>query len=308
MRLVECVPNYSEGRRREVVEEIVKAIESVEGVKVIDWSMDADHNRSVVTCIAPPEKAVEAMLRGAEVAVKHIDLRHHQGEHPRMGAVDVVPFVPLMGVSMKDCVELAYEFGQKLWETLKVPVYFYAEAAKEPHKYRLPDIRKGEFEGLPEKMKDPKWYPDVGEPQPHPSAGATVTGARQFLIAYNVYLNTPDVKIAKKIAKAVRESSGGLKNVQAKGVFIEERGLAQVTMNILNFKKTPIPKVFDLVKREALRYGVFPVESEIIGLIPLDAMVGVFKYYLQAHGFKREQILDEMVYRTLLGSEEDDTK
>ncbi len=300
MKLVECVPNYSEGRRREVVEEIVRAIESVDGVKVIDWSMDADHNRSVVTCIAPPDKAVEAMLKGAEVAVKHIDLRQHRGEHPRIGAVDVVPFVPLMGMTMKECAYLAYEFGKKMWETLKVPVYFYAEAAKEPHKYRLPDIRKGEFENLAEKMKDPKWHPDVGDPVPHPSAGATVTGARQFLIAYNVYLNTPDVKIAKKIAKAVRESSGGLKNVQAKGVFIEERGLAQVTMNILNFKKTPIPKVFELVKREALRYGVLPVESEIIGLIPLDAMVGVSKYYLQAHGFKREQVLDEMVYRTLL--------
>jgi len=306
MRLVECVPNYSEGRRRDVVEKIVKAIESVDGVKVIDWSMDADHNRSVVTCIAPPEKAVEAMLRGAEVAIENIDLRKHEGQHPRLGAVDVVPFVPLMNVTMKECAELAYKFGEELWNKLKVPVYFYAEAAKEPHKYRLPDIRKGEFEGLPEKMKNPKWHPDVGEPVPHPSAGATVTGARQFLIAYNVYLNTPDVKIAKKIAKAVRESSGGLKNVQAKGVFIEERGLAQVTMNILNFKKTPIPKVFELVKREALRYGVLPVESEIIGLIPLDAMVSAFKYYLQAHGFKREQILDEMVYRALLDTAGDD--
>ncbi len=300
MKLVECVPNYSEGRRKDVVEEIVKAIESVSGVKVIDWSMDADHNRSVVTCIAPPDKAVEAMLKGAEVAIKHIDLRSHRGEHPRIGAVDVVPFVPLMDISMKECAALAYEFGQKLWDSLKVPVYFYAEAAKAPHKYRLPDIRKGEFEGLSEKMKDPQWYPDVGEPQPHPTAGATVTGARQFLIAYNVYLNTPDVKIAKKVAKAVRESSGGLKNVQAKGVFIEERGLAQVTMNILNFKKTPIPKVFELVKREAQRYGVLPVESEIIGLVPLDALVDVFKYYLQAHNFKRSQVLDEMVYKALL--------
>lgn len=305
MELVECVPNYSEGRRKDVIEKIVNAIEEVDGVVVIDWSMDKDHNRSVVTCIAPPDKAVEAMLRGAEVAIKHIDLRSHKGEHPRIGAVDVVPFVPLMGVSMKECVELSYKFGNALWEKFKVPVYFYAESAIEQHKYRLPDIRKGEFEGLSEKMKDPKWYPDVGNPEPHPTAGATVTGARQFLIAYNVYLNTNDVKIAKKIAKAVRESSGGLKNVQAKGVFIEERNLAQVTMNILNFKKTPIPRVFELVKREAQRYGVVPVESEIIGLIPLDAIVSVFKYYLQAHNFKREQILDEMVYKVLLDNRED---
>ncbi len=304
MRLVECVPNYSEGRREDVVRKIVEAIESVPGVRVLDWSMDPDHNRSVVTCIAPPEVAVEAMIRGAKVAVQYIDLNHHQGEHPRIGAVDVVPFVPLMNVTMEDCVKLAEEFGKRMWEELRIPVYLYAEAARRPERRLLPNIRKGEFEALKEEISKPERHPDIGEPVIHPTAGATVTGARPFLVAFNVYLNTPDVKIAKKIARAVRESSGGLKNVQAKGVFIAERNQAQVTMNLLNIKRTPIPRVFELVKREAERYGVSVVESEVIGLIPMDALVSAFKYYLQAHGFKRAQILEEKVYKALLGWDE----
>lgn len=298
-KLVECVPNVSEGRNKESIEAMAAAIRSVPGVRLLDVQSDPDHHRTVFTFVGEPEGVAEAVLALFAAALPCIDLRVHRGEHPRMGAVDVVPFVPVRGVSMKDCVELARTVGQKVWEKFRVPVYLYGEAATKPERADLSEIRKGEFEGFFEKIKDPQWAPDFGEPVVHPTAGVTAIGAREFLIAFNVNLGTSDIRVAKEIAKAVRFSSGGLRYVKALGMELRERGIVQVSMNLTNFRKTPLPRVLELVRREAQRFGVPVVGTEIVGLIPEEALVQVAEYYLQLEGFSINQILERRIDEAL---------
>lgn len=290
-RLVECVPNISEGRRPEVIAAVAAAVRGTDGVRLLDVQSDASHNRSVVTFAGEVEAVRRASVALAQVAVAHIDLRQHQGEHPRMGAVDVIPFVPLGETAMEDCIALARQVGQDIWAQLQVPVYYYGRAATAAHRLRLPEVRRGEFEGLAEKMRQPAWGPDVGDPRPHPTAGAVAVGARGPLIAYNVNLRTTDVQIARAVARAVRESSGGLVNVQARGV-VAASGLAQVTINILDASATPMVRVFDLIRQEADRFGVAIAESEVVGLVPLDALLDVARAALRLRDFSRDQVLD----------------
>src|SRR6185369_3419545 len=262
--LVECVPNFSEGRDKSKVDAIVDAMK-MDGVYLLDREMDSDHNRCVITLVGNREAIQEAAIRGVGKATELIDLTKHQGAHPRMGAADVIPFIPIDGVSLEDCVQISRKVGEEIWKRYQIPVYFYEAAAKSPERTNLENIRRGQFEGIRDEIAtNPTRKPDVGDPRVHPTAGATVVGARKFLIAYNVFLNTTDVDIAKKIAKAVRFSNGGMRFV--KGAGFPVRGLAQVSMNLTDFEQTPIARVFEYVKREAARYGVMPVSSEIVGL------------------------------------------
>jgi len=295
-KIVECVPNFSEGRRPEVVREIVAAVESVPGVQLLDYSSDSNHNRSVLTFIGEPAPVKEAAFRAIAKAAELINMDEHWGEHPRIGATDVVPFVPVLGVTMADCVALARELGAEVAEKLRIPVYLYEEAATRPDRRNLADIRRGEYEGLKKEIHLPERRPDFGDPVMHPTAGATVIGAREFLIAFNINLGTPDVSIAKKIARVVRASSGGLMYVKALGIKLEDRNLAQVSMNLTNFKKTPMHVVFNLVKSEAERYGVPIVGSEIVGLVPLDALLAAAEHYLRIENFGRKQVLETRVW------------
>ncbi len=299
-KIVECVPNISEGRVRETIEAVVSAVRAVPEVRVLDVESDPDHNRSVITFAGTPGGVKAAVLALFREAIPRIDLRTHRGEHPRMGAVDVVPVVPVRGVTMDDCVALSREIGREIWENFRVPVYLYANSATRPERADLAAIRKGEFEGFAEKIKDPMWAPDFGEPEVHPTAGVVAVGAREFLIAYNVYLGTGDVRIAKAIAKAVRGSSGGLRYVKALGFEIKERGLVQVSMNLTDYKKTPIPRVLELIRREAARYGVAVVETEIVGLVPQAALDQVVEYYLQLRGFHEGMVFERRL-RAALG-------
>ena len=292
MAIIESIPNVSEGRRSDVIAELVGAIEAVPGVRLLDHSSDASHNRSVFTLVGDAEPLKAAILALYAAALPHIDLRSHQGEHPRLGAVDVVPFVPIEGVSMRDCVALAREVSAAVADRFAVPVYLYEEASNDPARRNLEDIRRGEFEGLAEKMRSPGWTPDFGPEQPHERAGASVIGARMPLIAYNINLNTDRLDVAKKIASAIRHSSGGLRYVKAMGVMLEDRRIAQVSMNLTNFEKTPLFRVFEMVKREAARYGVGVLESEIVGLVPSAALLAAAEYYLQVEGFTTGQVLE----------------
>ncbi len=295
MKLVESVPNFSEGRRESVVKTIVSEAEKYDGVWVLDWSMDADHNRSVVTLIGTPEKIVDALFDMVKKATELIDLRHHEGEHPRMGATDVVPFIPVMNMTMEECVELSKKLGKRIGEELKIPVYLYERSATRPERENLANIRKGEFEGFFEKIKDPNWKPDFGPDEVHPTAGVVAVGAREYLIAYNVNLATNDLSIAKKIAKAVRHISGGFRYVKAIGLELKEKGIVQVSMNLTNYKKSPIFRVFETIKREAARYGVNVLESEIIGMVPLQAVLDSFMWYLQVNDFDIERVIEQKV-------------
>ena len=276
--------------------EIVAAVESVPGVQVLDYSSDPNHNRSVLTFIGEPAPVKEAAFRAIARAADLINMEEHRGEHPRIGATDVVPFVPVLGVTMADCVALARELGAEVAEKLHIPVYLYEEAATRPDRRNLADIRRGEYEGLKKEIHLPERRPDFGDPVMHPTAGATVIGAREFLIAFNINLGTPDVSIAKKIARAVRASSGGLMYVKALGIKLEDRNLAQVSMNLTNFKKTPMHVVFNVVKSEAERYGVPIVGSEIVGLVPLDAILAAAEHYLRIENFGRKQVLETRVW------------
>jgi glutamate formiminotransferase len=290
-QIVECVPNFSEGRRGEVIDALADAIAQTPGVRLLDVQADESHNRCVISFVGDLQAVTAAALAGARRAVDLIDMNAHSGEHPRLGAVDVIPLVPIAGVGMEACVTAARALGAALWEELRIPVFFYAEAATRVQRRRLPDIRKGEYEGLRAKLADPAWTPDVGEPVPHPTAGAAVVGARRPLIAYNINLRTDDVDIAKRIAKVVRESSGGLPAVQAMGVR-SAAGQAQVSMNLLDYTTTPVHRAFDLVQSEAARHGVEILESEVVGLIPLEAVADVARAALRLRRFDREQILE----------------
>ena len=302
MKLVECVPNFSEGRRPEVLDEIVGAMTTVEGTRLLDKEMDADHNRAVVTIIGEPESVLEAAFRGISKARDLIDLTKHEGEHPRMGAADVCPFVPVRDVTMDDCVELAKSLGGRVGEELEIPVFLYEAAATRPGRQNLAAVRKGQFEGLPEAIgADPARDPDFGPKKIHPTAGAIAIGARPFLIAYNINLGTPDVGVAKAIAKSIRHSGGGLRHVKAMGFEIKDRGIAQVSINMVDFRGTPLFRVFEMVKSEADRYGVSVIGSEIVGLVPADALVDCADFYLRLEGFQKDQVLENR----LSGSEEE---
>jgi glutamate formiminotransferase len=290
--VIECVPNVSEGRRSDVVARMADAIRGVRGVRLLDFSSDASHNRSVFTLAGDAAGVEEAVMALFERAIADIDLRTHRGEHPRMGAVDVVPFVPIEGVSMADCVALAKRVGAAVADRFMIPVYLYEEASTTPARKNLEDIRRGEFEGLAAKMAAEGWAPDFGPREPHPSAGAAVIGARMALIAYNINLATDRLDVAKKIAAAIRHSSGGYRYVKAAGFKLEDRGIVQVSMNLTNYEKTPIFRVFETVKREAERYGVSILESEIVGLVPSAALNGAAQFYLQIEGFTPDQVLE----------------
>lgn len=288
--LVECVPNFSEGRDKAKVDAIIEAMK-MDGVYLLDREMDADHNRCVITLVGDREPIMEAVLRGVGKASELIDLTRHQGAHPRMGATDVVPFIPIEGLTLEDCVQMARHVGSEIWRRYQIPVYMYEAAATRPERQNLENIRRGQFEGIRDEIAtNPARMPDYGDPRVHPSAGATVVGARKFLVAYNVYLNTTDVDVAKKIGKAVRFSNGGLRYV--KGMGIPVRGLAQVSMNLTDTDQTPIARVFEFVKREAARYGVMPLSSEIVGLIPKKALEDAAEWFLQIENFDSSMILE----------------
>lgn len=291
-QLVECIPNFSEGRRQEVIDQVANAVRQVEDVRLLDVSSNPDHNRTVLTFVGPPERVAEAAFAATAEAVKLINMEEQTGEHPRIGAMDVVPFVPLSGTTMQDAIALANEVGKRIANELQVPVYLYSAAATAPARKRLPDVRQGQYEGLKESISTPERRPDYGEPKMHPTAGATAVGARPPLIAFNVNLGTTDLKIAKNIAKGLRESSGGLMNVQAMGVDLAAQGMVQVSMNLLDYTRTPIHRAYELVRLEAERYGVAVVGSEIIGLVPLDAILGAADFYLRLTDFNRSQVLE----------------
>ena len=292
MALIECVPNVSDGRRPDVIDALAAAIVSVDGVHLLDRSSDPSHNRSVFTFAGDAEPLRQAVLALFDGAIRAIDLRSHRGAHPRLGVVDVVPFIPISGATMPDCVALANTTAADVASRFHLPVFLYEEAASTDARRNLADIRRGEFEGLTQKMASPEWAPDFGPPRPHPTAGATVIGARAPLIAFNVNLATDRIDAAKAIAAAVRHSSGGLPFVKAMGVALEHRGLAQVSMNLTNYKQTPVVRVFEAVKREAERRGTSVLESEIVGLVPEAALPPDPERTLQLTGFSRSQVLE----------------
>ncbi len=292
-KLMECIPNISEGRRLDLVEEFADIVRAVPGVTLIDYSSDASHNRSVFTFLGDPDQVMEAAFRFAKHAVEKIDLRVHEGEHPRMGAVDVIPFVPIRDMDMAECVERSKVLGERIANDLELPVFLYEESASAPHRKNLAAIRKGQFEGMAEKVLEDQWHPDFGGNRIHPSAGVVAVGARQPLIAFNINLDTSDVSIAKKIAKIIREKDGGFRAVKALGVMLEERNIAQVSINMCDYKQTPLYRVLEFVRFEAARYGVHVVGTEIIGLAPMMAFVDAADYYLQIEKFDAaKQVLE----------------
>jgi glutamate formiminotransferase/formiminotetrahydrofolate cyclodeaminase len=302
-RLIECVPNFSEGRDPAKVEAIVAAMSGVPGVYVLDQEMDADHNRCVVTLAGEPDAVAEAALLGTGKAMELIDMTKHTGAHPRVGATDVLPFIPIDGVTIGDCVALARRVGNEIWKRYRIPVFFYESAATRPDRVNLENVRRGQFEGLQEEMKhNLDRQPDVGEPKLHPTAGVTVVGARKFLIAYNVNLNSSDIGVANKIAKAIRFSSGGLRYVKSMGVELKARKLAQVSINLTDFEQTPMHRVYEMVKREAERYGVAPVGSEIVGLIPKKAIEMATDFFLQLENFSPAQVFENKLEAALSGT------
>ena len=290
-KIVECVPNFSEGRNGKVIEKIADAFR-VDGVKLLDYSADVDHNRSVFTVAGEPTELAEAVINAVGVAKDNIDLTRQSGEHPRIGAADVVPFVPIKNVSVEETVELSKFVGQQIATRHGVPVYLYEKSATAANRVNLADIRKGQFEGLSEKMKAEEWKPDFGNSEPHPTAGATVVGCRPFLVAFNVNLDTPDEEIATKIARRVRFINGGLRFVKALGVKLNSRNVAQVTMNLTDYTKTPVYAAFETVRMEARRYGVNVIGTEIIGLIPQQALLDCVEYYLQIENFSSDKVLE----------------
>jgi glutamate formiminotransferase len=291
MKVLMCVPNISEGKDLTVVEEVVAEIRQVKGVRILDYSLDEDHNRSVLTYLGEPEPVLEATKAMTVKALELIDMTKHKGSHPRMGAVDVVPFIPVLGVETQEAVEAACQFGRFIGE-LGIPVYYYEDAATVPERRNLATIRKGEYEGLAEKLKDPAWQPDEGPAVFNPKSGSLVTGARFPLIAFNVNLHTTDLSIAQRIARAVRHINGGYRFVRAIGLSLEDQGMVQVSMNLVNYVKTPIPRVLETIRFEAARHGVSIAGTELIGPVPLGALEEVVKHYLQVHDFSTDQIIE----------------
>lgn len=293
-QIIQCVPNFSEGRDLEKIESIISAFRGKNGVKLLDYSNDEDHNRLVVTVVGEKEALKVAVLEAVGIAVKLIDLTKHEGQHPRMGAVDVIPFIPIKNVTMDECVELSKEVAKLLYETYDLPCFLYEKSASTSARENLAALRKGQFEGMQEKIKDEAWKPDFGT-SIHPTAGIVAVGARMPLVAFNVNLATNDLEIANKIAKNVRHLSGGLRYCKAIGIDLEERGIVQVSMNMTDFTKTPLYRAFELVKIEAKRFGVSVVGSEIIGLVPMDALIGTAEYYLGVEAFSYDQVLEKRI-------------
>lgn len=295
-KIVECVPNFSEGRDSAKMEKIIDCFRGKNGVKLLDYSHDTDHNRMVITAIGDPDSIKKAMLAAIGTAVHEIDLTRHQGQHPRMGAADVVPFIPVSNMSMEEAISLAKDVAEEAAKKFSLPVYLYEKAASAPHRENLADVRKGQFEGLTEKMKNPLWKPDFGSDIPHPTAGATIIGARNFLIAYNVNLHSNNLEIARAIAKKIRHIGGGLRFCKAIGVDLKEKDMVQVSMNLTDFTKTSVYQAFEMVKMEAARYGVSVAGSEVIGLLPLGVLVDTASYYLGIEDFGIDRVLE---YRML---------
>lgn len=298
MGLIESVPNFSEGRDTAKIKEIVDAVRAVDGVRILDLQSDASHNRSVLTLAGDASSLHRGILALVAACVTRIDLRTHQGEHPRLGAVDVIPFIPLEGSSIRDCVALAKTVGEAIAGAHKIPVFLYEDAQALPHRKALEDIRRGQFEGLADKLKDPAWKPDFGPTERHPSFGGVVVGARMPLIAFNVNLNTSDVEIAKKIAKGIRQSSGGYRFTKGMGILQElpdGRKVAQVSMNMTDFSKTPLHRVFETIRNEAERFGVTVLGSEIVGLVPQQALFDAAEHYLRLSGFSSAQVLENKI-------------
>lgn len=289
---MECVPNYSEGRDLVKFEKIVDAFRGREGVKLLDYSSDKDHNRSVITVIGEPEALAEAVIDSIGRAVELIDLTQHEGQHPRMGVADVVPFIPIRGCSIEDADRIAKYVAKTVGEKFGYPSFLYEYSASAPHRANLADVRRGQFEGLAEKMRDPLWQPDFGPRHPHPTAGAGAIGAREALIAYNINLDTSNVEIAKAIARRVRHINGGFRYVKAMGVLLRDRNVAQVSMNLVNYNGTAVYQVFEAVKSEARRYGVNVIGSELIGLVPMKALLDCAEYYLQIENFSMDKVLE----------------
>lgn len=294
-RIVECIPNFSEGRDKEKIEAIVNVFRGVDGVKLLDYSSDADHNRSVVTVVGEPEALEKAIINMAEKVYENIDMSTHIGAHPRMGALDVVPFVPIDGITMEECVEIANRVGRVIAERFNIPVYLYEKAATASHRENLATVRKGQYEGLFEKIKEDKWAPDYGPKEVNVKGGCVAIAARQPLVAFNVNLGTDNLQIADTIAKTVRHLGGGLRFAKAMGVMLEDRNIAQVSMNLVNYEKTAVYRAFEMVKMEAKRYGVPVVGSEVIGLVPMAALINSAEYYLQIENFSMEQILERRI-------------
>ena len=294
-RIMECVPNFSEGRDLEKIDKIVSPFRARQGVKLLDYSNDEDHNRLVVTVVGEPEALKEAVIEAIGVAVKLIDLNHHQGQHPRMGAADVVPFIPIKECTMDEAIALSKEVGARVAEAYNLPVFLYEKSASAPHRENLAAIRKGEFEGMAEKIHQPEWKPDFGPAERHPTAGTVAIGARMPLVAYNINLDTPSLEIAHGIAKKVRFIGGGLRFCKAMGVELKERGITQVSMNLTDYSKTAIYRAHEMVRFEARRYGVNIVGSEIIGLVPMEALIDTAAYYLGLENFSMQQVLESRI-------------
>ena len=295
-KIVECVPNISEGRNTEIIEAVIDEVRATNGVTLLDYSSDASHNRTVITFLGNPEGVADAAVKVAKKAAKLIDLNKHQGEHPRMGAVDVIPFIPIKEMEVAEAVELSKKVAKRVWEEAKIPVFLYEDSASAPHRVNLAAIRKGQFEGMAQKVKEPEWEPDFGGRTINPTAGVVAVGARMPLVAFNINLSTSDVEIASKIAKILRRSSGGFDCVKALGVMLEERNVAQVSINMTNFHKTPLYRVLELTKAEAARWGVHVIGTEIIGLTPMQALIDSAEYYLQIEQFDFDkQVLENHI-------------
>lgn len=295
-KIIECVPNISEGRNKDVIEAVIDEIRAVPGVTLLDYSSDESHNRTVITFLGEPARVADAAVAVARKAAQLIDLTKHTGEHPRMGAVDVIPFIPIKEVSVEEAVELSKQVAQRVWEEASMPVFLYEDSASAPHRQNLAAIRKGQFEGMAEKVKEDKWEPDFGGRTIHPTAGVVAVGARMPLVAYNINLSTSDIEIASKIAKIIRRSSGGFDCVKALGVMLEDRNIAQVSINMTNFNKTPLYRVTELVRAEAARWGVHIVGTELIGLAPMKALIDAAEYYLQIENFDFDkQVLENHI-------------
>ncbi len=292
---MECVPNFSEGRDLQKIDQIVAPFRARAGVKLLDYSNDEDHNRLVVTVVGEPEPLREAVIEAIGVAVELIDLNHHQGQHPRMGAVDVVPFIPIKGVTMEEAIALSREVGEEVARRYQLPVFLYEKSATAPHRENLAAIRKGEFEGMVEKIHQPEWHPDYGPAERHPTAGTVAIGARMPLVAYNINLSTPSLEIAHDIAKKIRFIGGGLRYCKAMGVELKDRGITQVSINMTDYTRTALYRAFELVRIEARRYGVSIVGSEIIGLVPMEALIDTASYYLGLENFSMQQVLEARI-------------
>lgn len=294
-RIVECVPNFSEGRDLEKIDQIVSPFRGKAGVKLLDYSNDEDHNRLVVTVVGEPEALQDAIIEAIGVAVRLIDLNRHTGQHPRMGAVDVVPFIPIKGVTMEECIALSKDVAREVAGKYQLPVFLYEKSATAPHRENLASVRKGEFEGMAEKIKLPEWNPDFGPAERHPTAGAVAIGARMPLVAYNINLNTNNLEIATQIAKNIRHVNGGLRYVKAMGVELKERNITQVSINMTDYSKTALYRAFELTRIEARRYGVTILGSEIIGLVPMEALIDTASYYLGLENFSMRQVLEARI-------------